>query len=710
MNSNFTIKNFRVFDIKNGGTFKFSPITILTGCNSSGKSSVIKSLLLLKDFFNSIKSRSVSQCKLNFSNQEVKLGGFDIARNRDSKKDSRISFAYTTHSKQLGEELAVELSFGANRKDLLNNGWIEHIVVKKRSDSSVILDISYDYKHPDTPATVLTVNKIDLNPIVDGFYRAVYSTLVTFRANNTSFDGKSGEYSKEDLKKLNDLLDAYGHYATEEETDSLAKYASRMLGHHDEDIDKECSVYDLDLYTEALELGVMFPLPMLSLLKSAKKSEVRDILNKYVAEVEAKHNNEFPYRLLLNDVITAFEQSKYSNFISYYRAKEREALCTRGLKKMLFDADDWIKPSDKHEFFDDTIKSYSNLINIDSTVIERRGQDNYPHREREIDPTAFIAIFGLLARLCQYDDMRVFWRYISENSKSFSNVFGGTQYEEHNIFSDLCKYFDLTISSALAPSNYTRFKYLGDADIEIKRIYNSEYGGAMSTLLSKYLDACSNVEPEFESGDDETSDFDRISFCDATYFTPGSFINKWLKEFGIGERVSIELAGGGAGVQMRLFKDKDDKHGTLLADEGFGITKFIAILVNIEYHKLTEEKRFTLAIEEPETHLHPKYQSLLAEMFVDAYKSYGMHFIIETHSEYLIRKLQTLIAREEITPEDISIQYVYNANPERRPKGEPHVKHIPINTDGVLLDTFGPGFLDEADNLVMDILTSKVAR
>ena len=54
MRTEYTIKNFRAFD-ENGVTVKFSPITILTGTNSSGKSSIVKSMVLLDTYRNSLK-------------------------------------------------------------------------------------------------------------------------------------------------------------------------------------------------------------------------------------------------------------------------------------------------------------------------------------------------------------------------------------------------------------------------------------------------------------------------------------------------------------------------------------------------------------------------------------------------------------------------------------------------------------------------------
>ena len=54
MKTRFHIKNFRVFD-ENGVTFDLKPITILTGANSSGKSSMVKAMFLLDGFLGQIK-------------------------------------------------------------------------------------------------------------------------------------------------------------------------------------------------------------------------------------------------------------------------------------------------------------------------------------------------------------------------------------------------------------------------------------------------------------------------------------------------------------------------------------------------------------------------------------------------------------------------------------------------------------------------------
>ena len=57
MNTKLIIKNFRVFD-ENGATIDLKPLTILTGCNSSGKSSIVKAAFLLNSFMKQVSNAS----------------------------------------------------------------------------------------------------------------------------------------------------------------------------------------------------------------------------------------------------------------------------------------------------------------------------------------------------------------------------------------------------------------------------------------------------------------------------------------------------------------------------------------------------------------------------------------------------------------------------------------------------------------------------
>ena len=204
-------------------------------------------------------------------------------------------------------------------------------------------------------------------------------------------------------------------------------------------------------------------------------------------------------------------------------------------------------------------------------------------------------------------------------------------------------------------------------------------------------------------------------------------MNSWVKTFGIGEKIELKPEEDGTGVKIKLYKTSDDKNGRLLADEGYGITSLFGILLKIEIAILTAKgvsisrllgngldkldgydswkfhyEKQTIAIEEPEIHLHPSYQSKLADMLVDAYKNYNIHFIIETHSEYLIRRLQLLIAGIEtetkLDKNDATIFYVYSRE-EAQKVEKPLVKRISICDNGYLSDTFGNGFFDEATRL-----------
>lgn len=132
----------------------------------------------------------------------------------------------------------------------------------------------------------------------------------------------------------------------------------------------------------------------------------------------------------------------------------------------------------------------------------------------------------------------------------------------------------------------------------------------------------------------------------------------------------------------------------LLSDLGFGYTRLLVILLEGLLNRTSES---LLVLEEPETNLHPNLQSKLADLFVDM-AGRGQRLLVETHSEYLIRKLQYLVATGQAKPEDIVIYYL---GPD--PTADDHVREITLDERGALSQPFGPGFYDEATNLMADL-------
>ena len=112
-----------------------------------------------------------------------------------------------------------------------------------------------------------------------------------------------------------------------------------------------------------------------------------------------------------------------------------------------------------------------------------------------------------------------------------------------------------------------------------------------------------------------------------------------------------------------------------------------------------------VCIEEPESNLHPNYQSLLADMLIYLSVEFQIQFIVETHSEYLFRRLRLLTHRWykdydarawSAVPRDYWNSYYFNRN-ENVTTDNPKIFEIYVeNEDGQMNRPFGEGFLDTA--------------
>ena len=109
----------------------------------------------------------------------------------------------------------------------------------------------------------------------------------------------------------------------------------------------------------------------------------------------------------------------------------------------------------------------------------------------------------------------------------------------------------------------------------------------------------------------------------------------------------------------------------------------------------------TIIVEEPELNLHPALQSKLAEFFHKVNTEFEMKFIIETHSEYLIRKAQLFVAENEYTtdaglnPNPFKVNYFDLEN-------GPYQMNFTVN--GKFDRNFGEGFYDEASKNTLALL------
>ncbi|MGL4964382.1 MAG: AAA family ATPase [Inquilinus sp.] len=113
---------------------------------------------------------------------------------------------------------------------------------------------------------------------------------------------------------------------------------------------------------------------------------------------------------------------------------------------------------------------------------------------------------------------------------------------------------------------------------------------------------------------------------------------------------------------------------TNIVDTGYGVSQILPVLGQIWWTQRDPARRMgsrsrlsdspIVAIEQPELHLHPAHQAMLADLFADGIRSRSglkaVRFLVETHSETLINKLGQLIFDKHISNDDVQI-VIFNA-------------------------------------------------
>lgn len=123
-----------------------------------------------------------------------------------------------------------------------------------------------------------------------------------------------------------------------------------------------------------------------------------------------------------------------------------------------------------------------------------------------------------------------------------------------------------------------------------------------------------------------------------------------------------------------------------LADTGFGLSQVLPLVVQ----GLHAAKESLIIAEQPEIHLNPRLQVLLADLFQHVAAD-GRAVLVETHSEHMLLSIRRLVAEGRVKSDDVSVLYV------EKDGARSTVRPIPIQGSGHIDKGIWPvGFFEDS--------------
>ena len=162
-------------------------------------------------------------------------------------------------------------------------------------------------------------------------------------------------------------------------------------------------------------------------------------------------------------------------------------------------------------------------------------------------------------------------------------------------------------------------------------------------------------------------------------------VNAWLDYIMPGVTVSASYDINTLSSQLKIENHYTYGESTIATNIGFGISYVLPIIVS----GLIAQKDSYLIVENPEAHLHPSAQSKIGRFLSIIAKS-GVKVIVETHSDHFINGIQISTAKDEISNEDVIINFFSHEKENNQPK----LESISIVNKGEL-SSWPKGFFDQ---------------
>lgn len=718
----FKVSNFRLFG-NEGAEIVFKPLTILTGANSSGKSSYVKALFLFGEYLEGLlndyrRDGAFDPIKheLDFSNPLFQLGGYTNTVNRSAQGDSPMSFTYEVFPKvSCFGEYKVTYAFDSDQEfGTLDHGFLKEISISRQGDM-----ILRAFRTENRSLKAETVNN---NNVLHDFIAFCRYCLLPDYVKESGKDPDTDEWFEEfcddnsQFSPTKATATKIGSRLAKLQGEKVAifDYSDKVRALPENLIDEykhlfKCNMLDLFEALEKLsETNLVFYFPVLSLFVDKSKKEAISILREkaHMGESLSVISSKERFTKDIEDIVSDFENSDFDSFIDYYRNLENFVLENVNSNAMTIGR--WGK---SFSFIEDHI-----IQRIDVSY------DNGGFSNRDESETMFSTVYSVLSKWQWAEDEAEDNLWKEENHGAVLNTLWGKDNSfiqrsidfvlapyyssSHILYNAYKDYLRLILSDCLIPDDLSRMQYNTSSFTSVQRLHSFEEDSHFVNVIKHYLEGRAYLE-KYKSEN-------KFLPGKESRYEPDSFLNKWLNKMNICNNLEF-IVPLGLGFSLVLNHDGYKEH---LGDVGHGITQIISILLQIEgtliENEILDIRRAQkqehilppvkiIGIEEPEVSLHPCYQSLLAEILYDALKTANgyLSLIVETHSEYLIRKLQVIASRQkDDKPQDVFAVYYF--------KTDGTAYDLKLNNSGRFELGFGPGFFDESASLKYDLLSNDV--
>ena len=601
----FIVENFRSWD---GRHFvELQNMNLLFGPNSSGKSSIIHALCLLK---------------------QSKLGSFLISRSSrpDAIDLGRINDQI--NKKALSRQNKVSrdiLKFGIKVNDLTSI-YPETLTVQNRlRPKKVALDrlqAELDYlEYVEGYDENGIIASISLNCI----YGSILSIKFTTKSNSHRFHAEVTD--NEDI--WNALLDLQQNHNSGLETDDvdrihhlenqlvelenrksyLSKTIRSMKNEAHSFVEIEGLMQDLE-HVGLKEINIQ---EEISIIQNRRIKNTNSLKSK-LRELTVEHNTYNKKRRHFSSVLTKYQDNLKSSIVS------KEAKTTDFLNKEIRNTELQISDLDQ--------KLWSLGASIDELKENLQSMQSYL-----VGTNVREKIYHLQKKLS----------FSSENNtnealrviENLSNITPSTSKKnnEKNILLETEK----TILQLCKAPGTTPFNLLIMMSSKFKKIINSTKRLGPHRERPERL---TFVEPNQPSRKIESAGQNVMQTLNEFSEPEMVELNKWMNSLGISyifdKRYHEEF-----GISQLVLTDKN-KQTVSISDVGYGIGQVLPVVLTC----MTSRKSLIL-IEQPELHLHPKLQANLADLFIKSSIERENIFILESHSEHIILRLKRLQRESE---------------------------------------------------------------